>query len=609
MGDPKTREPDSPREPDIDEIPLATVQARKRFSIVWLIPLVAAIAGGWLAYQAITQKGPKITITFESAGGLEAGKTQIKYKEVELGKVEWIGLSDDLSHVVVRADMVKEAGKYLTETTRFWIVRARVAAGEVSGLGTLLSGAYIGMDPGQGGANAFHFTGLNKPPQVTTDVKGRRFKLKADRLGSVDVGSPVYYRQIKVGRVVDYRFETYGNAVLIDIFIETPHDRFVRRNTRFWNAGGFSAAIDSAGIRIDAESFVTLIIGGVAFETPTNLEPSQAAPEDYVFDLFDSRKSIYERTYARKELYLLHFTDSVRGLNIDAPVEFRGIKIGRVVDLKLEYDQESLDFRIPVLVEIEPERMVVFGQDESVDDTALEKLVAKGLRAQLKIGSLITGQLVVEFGIHPDASPAKVVQTGRYTELPTIPAPLERITANLAQILEKLQNLPIEQIGDELLATVKGSNQLISSVRLDDTMASLDSTINEARQFVQDLNKRVSPLDDTINEARQFVENLNKGMGPQLQEAATQLSQALGQLNQFGRQANARITPQAERTLIMLQQTLSDIQANIGADSVLSHELRGVFKDISETLQSIRAWADYLERHPEALIYGKGKQR
>lgn len=588
MADPNTQAPESTPESGLDEIPQAAVQTRRGFSIVWLIPLVAAAVGGWLAYKAISQKGPTITITFKTAEGLEADKTKIKYKEVELGKIKRIGLSDDLSQVVVRAEMVKEAEKYLTEKTRFWIVRARVAAGEVSGLGTLFSGAYIGMDPGEGGKETTHFRGLDKPPQVTTDVKGRRFKLNANRLGSIDIGSPVYYRQIKVGKVVDYRFGPDGDAVSINIFIETPHDRFVRRNTRFWNAGGFSAAMDASGIRIDAESFVTLIIGGVAFETPANLEPSQEAPEGWSFDLHDSRESIYEKTYARKELYLLHFTDSVRGLSIDAPVEFRGIKIGRVVDLKLEFDQESLDFRIPVLVEIEPERMVLIGEDESVDYNALEKLVIKGLRAQLKTGSLITGQLLVEFDIHKDAPPAEAKQTAHYTELPTIPAPLERITASLAQILENLQKLPIEKIGDELLATVQGSNRLVSSLSFDD---------------------QVAALDDTIKQAHRFVENLNEGVAPELREAMKQLSLALGQVNQFGRQANVKIAPQAENTLILLQQTLSDIGGTLGADSVLSHELRRLLKEISATMQSIRAWADYLERHPEALIYGKGRQR
>jgi paraquat-inducible protein B len=259
-------------------MPEAEVRTTKRrLSIVWMVPLVAVAIGGWLVFKAISEKGPTITITFKSAEGLEAGKTKIKYKDVELGKVGSIALSDDLSQVIVKAELVKQAGNFLSQNTRFWVVRARVAAGGISGLGTLFSGAYIGLDPGKPGTPATHFQGLETPPVVTTDLPGSHFVLRASSLGSLNVGVPVYFRRIEVGRVVSYQLDEDGQAVTVKVFVHDPHHELVRKNTRFWNASGLDIAISAEGIRVDTESFVTLMIGGIAFDTPVNMEPGEPA--------------------------------------------------------------------------------------------------------------------------------------------------------------------------------------------------------------------------------------------------------------------------------------------------------------------------------------------
>jgi paraquat-inducible protein B len=263
----------------------AVVKPKKSVSIVWIVPLVALLIGGWLAYRAITEKGPTITITFKSAEGLEAGKTKIKFKDVEVGQVEEIRLSPDLSQVMVTAQLTKDAKDYLSENTRFWVVRARVVGGGVSGLGTLFSGAYIGMDPGKPGKTVRSFKGLETPPIVTTDLPGRHFMLRAERLGSLDIGKPVYFRQIQVGQVVAYELQKDGQAIDIKIFIHAPHHESVRKNTRFWNAGGLDVSVDAGGIKVNTESFVTIMIGGIAFETPMDSDPGPAAQEEEVFRL------------------------------------------------------------------------------------------------------------------------------------------------------------------------------------------------------------------------------------------------------------------------------------------------------------------------------------
>jgi paraquat-inducible protein B len=547
--------------PELKGLPEAEVRTKKqRISIVWLVPLIALAVGGWLVYKAISEKGPIVTITFKSADGLEAGKTKIKYKDVELGQVDSIVLSEDLSHVIVKAELVKEAGNFLSENTRFWVVRARVSAGSVSGLSTLFSGAYIGLDPGNPGKPATQFKGLEVPPVVTADLPGSHFLLRAESLGSINVGLPVYFRQIEVGQVVSYQLDEDGQAVTVKVFIHDPHHQLVRKNTRFWDASGLDVAITAEGIRVDTESFTTLMIGGIAFDTPVNMEPGEPAEENAVFILYKNRESSSEKTYARKERWLLHFDSGVRGLNQGAPVELQGIQIGQVLDVDLEFDADKSAFSIPVLVEIEPDRIQATGQrpEGAEGQKIMDYLVEKGLRAQLKTGSLITGQLLVAIDMHPEAPPATINWEGRYPELPTVPTAMEELTASLTQLLNKFEKLPIEQIGSDLQDTVAGAKRLINSA---------------------ELQTSVRALNQTLDQAQKFVAALNTGIAPELKTAVSSLNSALEETQKLTRGLNSNVAPQADRTLKALQ----------------------------DAARSIKLLAAYLERNPEALIRGKSR--
>jgi len=505
------------QEPVLENVPDAVVRTRRRFSIVWVVPMVAALIGGWLAYKALSEKGPTITITFETAEGLEAGKTKIKYKDVKIGQVESISVSEDLSHVIVNAELVRDSKRYLTENTRFWVVRARIAAGEVSGIGTIFSGAYIGIDPGKPGKSARSFKGLETPPIVTTDLPGGHFMLRAERLSSLDVGSPIYYRQIEVGQVVAYQLEEDGQAVGIKIFIHAPHHERVRENTRFWNAGGLDVSVDASGIKVNTESFVTMMIGGIAFETPMDSGPRSAAKEDHIFRLYDSRQESYERTYVKKVRWLLNFDGSVRGLAIGAPVEFRGIEVGKVVDLELEFDWEKMTFRIPVVIEIEPDRIKMTGTRTMDKREGNEILVEKGLRAQLKQGSLLTGQLYVDLDIHPDEPPRKIIYSGKYPEIPTVPTPMEEITRSITKIVEKVEKLPLEEIGNDLR----------------DTMAHLNKSTEHLEGLIQNFDEKVAPaVTATLNQTQTALIKVERLMsaesptGHELKRALSELADA-----------------------------------------------------------------------------------
>jgi paraquat-inducible protein B len=499
------REPELPAPGGVAE---AVIERRGRPSVIWVIPVVALLAGAFVAWRAYSERGPAITIRFATAEGLEAGKTKIKYKDVEVGLVESIELSEDLSGVAVRAQMVRDFAPHLTENTRFWVVRARVAGGQVSGLGTLFSGAYIGVDPVREGARSREFRGLDEAPVVTTDEPGRQFTLRSYRAGAFEVGTPVFYRRIQVGEVVSSELDRSGEFVTVRIFVHAPHDERVRSETRFWDASGFDVSMSAEGVKVDTESVASILIGGIAFDTRG--DGGEPAAADAVFALHESRAASERPAYTRRVTWLLHFDQSVRGLTPGSAVEFRGIRVGEVRDVRLEYDADTQSFQIPVLVDVEPERIARVEEDPELRRRALDRMVEAGMRAQLRSGNLLTGQLVVALDMHPKAEPAEVDWSGPYPELPTIPTPLEEITGSLTAIVQKLDRVPLDEIGadlrDSLAAMAELTRQINQDVvpRLNDALASADRTLASASGMVgadspvnQELRRALVELTET----------------------------------------------------------------------------------------------------------------
>jgi len=557
--------PGRPPSPSPPKLPEAQIIRRDRLSMVWLLPVLAVLVGGWLAYKALSERGPTITIEFRTAAGLEAGKTKVKFKDVEIGQITAIDVSQDLSKVKVSAELRQGSEKFLTTQTRFWVARPRITASQVSGLETLLSGAYVAMDPVVGGDPERHFVGLKDPPVITTDEPGTLFRLRSDALGSLNLGSPVYYRQIQVGQVVSYALDEDGRAVTIDVFVAQPHDRLVVSNTRFWNASGIDIQLSADGVSVYSDSLLSVLIGGVSFDNPNTLESDgMPAKSGQLFPLYANRNDAHERVYLDKERYLLVFTGSLRGLSIGAPVLLRGIKIGQVLDVQLKFDTEKLDFFIPVLVEIEPER-IGFGKGGTRDHVLaqnpdiLDKLIQAGLRAQLKTGSLLTGQLYIELDFHKDAPPARLTQSGDYRVVPTLPTPLEAVTTQVNQILAKVEAFPIDKIGEDLSATMAGARAVIDSAALKNSLTELELTLRELRSLSAKLDNDMAPeLSSTLREAQQAMKN-----------------------------ASALIAP--------------DAPINVGAVRTM--------QEVGAAARSLRVLADYLERHPEALLQGKGRGR
>jgi paraquat-inducible protein B len=330
---------------------------------------------------------------------------------------------------------------------------------------------------------------------------------------------------------------------------------------------------------------VTLMLGGIAFDTPANVTPGDLAGENDVFALYEDQEDIYQKKATELSYYILQFKGSVRGLAAEAPVEFRGIKMGEVTDIRAEFDVESMEPRILVYIETDPEAFRAVGETFLEPKQQMERLVEKGLRAQLKTGSLITGQLFVDVDFHPDAPPAAVKYDDIYPTLPTLPAPMEMITASLNQLLTKLEKLPLVEIGNSLRNTVQGAERLVNSAELRNALAGLNQTLQNTRTFTA---------------------NLDATLTPELNEAIVRLNEALENARMLMQNLNAKVTPEINATLDQTQKTLADIGGVVSPDSPIHSELRRALKELADAAKSIRVMADYLERHPDALIYGKG---
>jgi paraquat-inducible protein B len=550
---------------DFPEAPAAAVKTlKRRFSLVWVVPVVAALIGGWLVVKALTEKGPAITITFKSADGLEAGKTKIRFKDVEIGFIEEVHLGKDLSHVIAKAQLIKEAERLLSENTRFWVVRARVSASAIYGLGTVFSGAYIDVDPGKKGKPATSFQGLEEPPIVTTGLPGRHFILESERKGSLEVGAPIYYRQIRAGEVVAYNLSEDGTKIISKIFVNAPYHRFVRDNTRFWNASGVDLKLDASGVTLETESLVSILVGGIAFDTiDSDSGREEEAAESSIFKLFPNREVARQKVYSTKNYFVLFFDESVRGLVPGAPVEFRGIPIGQVVDIKPEFDLKLNKARIPVIVAAEPERISFIGQLPAgvTRETLVDHLIERGFRAQLRTGNLLTGQLYIAIDLFPDAKPGKLVRGGRYghPEFPTTPTQFEAIGEKFNQLIAKLEKVPIDQIGNDLRDTLQGAKRIANSPELLETVKSLNAAVKE------------------------------------LQALTTEL--------------RTRTTPEVTATLQQVQRSLAAAESSLAADSPQQYRVKAALDELTGAARALRVLTEFIEAHPESLLRGKGSEK
>ncbi|HSW12996.1 MAG TPA: MlaD family protein [Solimonas sp.] len=500
---------------------------RWQISLIWLVPLVAALVGLGLIARAWLQAGPVLTLSFKSAEGLEAGSTEVRFKDVVIGKVRRIDLSDDFDSVVVTVDLKHEAERVAVQDSRFWVVRPRADFGGVSGLGTLLSGAYIGVDIGQSEQKQRSFVALEVPPPITNDRVGRSFRLQASDLGSINLGSPVYYRRLPVGRIVSYELAADGRGISLQAFVDAPYDRFVTARSRFWNASGIDLSLGAQGFKLNTQSLFSVLAGGVAFWTPE--QSSEAVPKDMSFELYGDMATALAPKDGVRLATRMRFYQSVRGLTVGSPVDFHGLSLGEVTVIDFEYDATRKRFATDVSASIYPERLghaylslrAQNGQQSPED--VFRRLVAQGLRAQMRSGNLLTGQQYVALDFLPKEEATLSPVAAGELQLPTVPGSFDQIQSQIAAIVAKFEKVPFDQIGEHLRDSLRDADRLL--LKLDTELApELKQTLAETRKTMgaandalaadaplqQDLRGTLESVDRAARSLRGLTETLQR---------------------------------------------------------------------------------------------------
>lgn len=529
-----------------DEIPEARSVSRRgrAFPWFWIVPLVAVLVGVVMMVKSIIDQGPTIDINFKNAEGIEANKTHIKYKSVDIGIVKTIRLAQDSKSVVVEADMTHDASKLLVTDTRFWVVRPRIAGGQISGLATLVSGSYIAMDVGSATKSRREFIGLDQAPTVTTDEPGSEYVLHGDNLGSLAVGSPIYYRRVQVGQVTSTDLDADGRGVTLKFFVHSPYEHFVTANTRFWHASGVDLSLDAAGFKLQTQSILSILLGGVAFFAPPDSDPGPAVPAESSFTLFENQAKAMHRTDSQTVTLMAYFAESIRGLAPGAAVEFRGLPIGEVKSIDVLFDPDRMDYRFPVELSVYPDRLLPkhgLAPTGAKDSQAVfMRAIQKGLKAQMKSGNLLTGQKFISLDFFPKSPPVKVDPNQSPIVIPTVSGSgIEELEATLGDIAQKIDKIPFDQLAGELRTTLK----------------SLTKTLNDTDAVVHKVDTEIAPqLEATIDSARQTLNSAN--------------------------------------------QLLSN-------DAPVQQDLREALHQLTRAAESIRVLTDYVQQHPESFIKGK----
>lgn len=520
------------------------------WSWVWLVPLLALAVGISLVASVWVRTGPVITISFPTAAGLAVDQTKLRYRDVQVGEVKDIRVAPDRQRVLVDVQLRRDGADYITQKdSKFWVVRPQVSLAGVSGLSTLISGEYLSVDAPTRlqGDPVYEFQGLENPPEVLIGQEGSRFSLHADDLGSLAVGSPVYYRRIEVGRVVSYTMAGDGRSVRLQIFVRKPYDHYVTPDTRFWNSSGVDLTVSPDGVRVQTGGLAAILNGGVAFaqadeslsyDGVVNATPAKPGS---VYTLFGTRDEALADPDGQPSTIEMHFDQSVRGLRVGAVVDFRGLAIGKVVDIDVEYDAGRRRFYVRVRALIYPMRFsdayraLVKAENGKEGKALLEPLIQHGLRAQLRSASLLTGQQYVALDFFPNekpASPADLTPTTDGYVVPTVPGDFDRLQSQLGSIVTKIDRVPLDQIGQELQGNLKALKSLL-------------------------------------------------------------------------RRLDGQVVPQATRTLRSAQQSLDRVGKTLDPNEPLLAGMQGTLQELDRAARALRVLADVLQAHPETLLRGQ----
>lgn len=539
---------------------------KKLFNIspVWIVPIAALAIAAWIALDAYFEKGVSVQISFNNAHEIVPGQTLVKYKDVNVGTVKKIRLNKKLSQVLVTTEIDRDIARNLSENTRFWVVKPRISAAGISNLGTLISGVYIVMDPGEEGASKTRFEGLDRPPLIESDERGTSYLMQSKDLGHLDIGSPIYFRKIKVGEVTGYHLSEDHQFVDVNVFIRAPHDQMIRTDTRFWNVSGIGFSVGASGLKANIGSLASLINGGIEFENTSGFSNSDKAQPKHVFYLHPDKDTMLDGRFNIKYYYLMRFAGSVRGLGVGASVEYKGIRVGEVVDVALKSEEQS-NKNLHVYVAIEPQR---FDPDISPSREEVDKrlaiMVGEGLKAVIRTSSLLTGSKYIDLAVVNSEVNASIIdnkpqkknavtqlkRSENFSEIPTEEERSQQVVEQASLFVAKLNEIPYGKIGKELAESLGSLKEILNRLEKNKTVDKLDSSLEHLQITLVSAN-------NTLNEASKNLKQLSGVVSP---------------------------------------------------DSEIQYELNNMLRSVSNAAQAVETLSDELARNPNALIYGSQKE-
>ncbi|MDB5489611.1 MAG: hypothetical protein JWQ58_3326 [Reyranella sp.] len=545
----------------------ASVRHRRRIPLVWIVPILTALIAGWLAWNTFSQRGPTITVAFDTAAGLTAGQSQLKYRNVVMGTVKTIVIPPDLSKVLVTIETVREAEPLLTDKTIFWVVKPQLFAGNVSGLETILSGSYIGMRPSTDpGVAKRDFVGQEDPPILQASVKGTTFRLDTARLGSISLGAPIFFRDIEVGTVLGWDLHDLATRVAIHAFVRAPFDRYVRDDTNFWNASGLSVSLGANGINIQMESLRAILLGGIAFDTSHD-STAPISKTDHRFKLYTNIEEAKSAGFGQQIKLISYFPGSVAGVTEGAEVRFHGLKIGEVTRVGLVYDPKTDRVVAPIHYRVEAGRVSNLAKAQGMEPVNVaEEMIRRGLRATLQAPSLISGSKIISLEVVPDQKPADLTMEGDHYVIPAAEiGGFDSITASASELLSKINRIDFDKIGTSLVSAATGIDQTVNGPQIKATLAALEKAMIDVQDIARKLDTDATPALKRLPD-----------IALQLQDAITKANRLIG-----------------------------SVDKGYGDTSKFHRDIDRLIPQITDAARSIRALADLLSRHPEALIKGR----
>jgi paraquat-inducible protein B len=557
-----------------DQHPTAVVRSRidhkRRLSLIWAIPVVTVMIGGWLAWRTLSERGPLVTITFETAEGLQAEQSHVRHKDVDMGVVRKVRLTPDLRGVQVTVRMNREAQPLLTDKAQFWVVRPRFFAGSISGLQTLFSGSYIDLLPSaEGGQPQSDFVGLENPPVLQSDVPGRTFLLEANRIGSLNLGSPIMFRDLEVGEILGWDVGEMARSITVHAFVREPFDKYVHDSSRFWNASGAKIEFGTNGLQLQVESLRAVVLGGIAFDTPDDPSTRTESDANHAFQLYESEDASDASIFKRSVQFVARFTASVSGLRAGAAVTLRGLKVGEVSSVSLVYDRKLDSVVAPVHFTLEPERIAMLDLPTGGNlDARMRELVQRGLRVKLETGNILTGQKQLAMDVYHDPGPGQLGKEGDDYVIPVFGTGSDDVATAATNLVNRLNDIPFESIGRSLDQTLTALNGLVNDKQLAESIATLRSTLASTQVLVDNLNHGLTP-------AMQRLPDIASGL---------------------------------EDSVKRTERLLGSLDSGYGGDSRFNRDVSQLMVQLTDAARSVRVLADLLSRHPEALIRGRTDQ-